>query len=152
MIFYVKKKSYPTLSSFRRHIFPQKLFVFFTFNFYSSLNWFFWSESKVWILFYFVFLYGCTLSCFSHVQLFVTPWTITRQAPLSTGFSRQEYWSGLPCPPPGDLPNPGIEPTSHVSPDLQAYLFTTEPLRKPSFMNNQSLLCISSLIWNATSS
>ena len=49
---------------------------------------------------------------FSHVQLFVTPWTVAHSAPLSTGFSRQKYWSGLPCPPPGDLPNPGIEPTS----------------------------------------
>ena len=47
------------------------------------------------------------LSCFSHVQLFATPWTVARQAPLSMGFSRQEYWSGLPCPPPGDLPDPG---------------------------------------------
>ena len=44
------------------------------------------------------------LSC---VRLFVTPWTVARQAPLSTGFSRQNYWSGLPCPPPGDLPDPG---------------------------------------------
>ena len=43
----------------------------------------------------------------SHVQLFVTPWTVGFQAPLSTGFSRQEYWSGLSCPSPGDLPNPG---------------------------------------------
>ena len=49
------------------------------------------------------------LSRFSHVQLFVTPWTVAHQAPLSMGFSRQEYWSGLPFPPPGDLPHPGIE-------------------------------------------
>ena len=48
------------------------------------------------------------LNCFSHVQLFVSPWTVARQVPLSIGFSRQEYWSLLPCPPPGDLPNPGI--------------------------------------------
>ena len=48
----------------------------------------------------------------SRVQLFGTPWAAARQAPLSMGFSRQEYWSGLPCPPPGDLPNPGIEPRS----------------------------------------
>ena len=48
----------------------------------------------------------------SHVQLFVTPWTVACQAPLSMGFSRQEYWSGLPCPPPGDLPDPEVEPTS----------------------------------------
>ena len=53
----------------------------------------------------------------SHVQLFATPWTVARQAPLSMEFFRQEYWSGLPCPPPGDLPDPRIEPTS---PALQA--------------------------------
>ena len=49
------------------------------------------------------------LSC---VQLFVTPWTVAYQAPLSIGFPRQEYWSGLPFPSPGDLPDPGIKPTS----------------------------------------
>ena len=48
----------------------------------------------------------------SRVRLLVTPWTVALQAPLSMGFPRQEYWSGLPCPPPGDLPDPGIEPTS----------------------------------------
>ena len=58
----------------------------------------------------------------SHVQLFVTPWTIARQAPLSMGFSRQEYWNGLPFLTPGDLPNPGIESTSLVSPAFQASL------------------------------
>ena len=52
------------------------------------------------------------LSCFSHVWLFATLWTITHQAPLSMGFSRQEYWSALPCSPPGDLPDSGIEPAS----------------------------------------
>ena len=52
------------------------------------------------------------LSHFSHVQLFVTLWTIGLQAPLSMGFSRQEYWSELPCPPPGNLPDPGMEPMS----------------------------------------
>ena len=55
------------------------------------------------------------LSCFSHIQLCVTLWTAACQAPQSIGFSRQEYWSGLPCPPPGDLPDSGIEPTSPVS-------------------------------------
>ena len=53
-----------------------------------------------------------------HVQLFATPWTVARQAPLSMEFSRQEYWSGLPFPIPGDLPNPGIKPTSLSSPVL----------------------------------
>ena len=55
---------------------------------------------------------NAVLSCFSHVWLFSTPWTVTHQAPLAMGFPRQEYWGGLPFPPPGDLPNPGIEPTS----------------------------------------
>ena len=65
-------------------------------------------------------IYACVLSCFSHVQPIVTPWTIACQAPLSMGFSKQEYQSGLPCPPPGDLPNLGMEPTS---PALQADSF-----------------------------
>ena len=52
------------------------------------------------------------LSRLSQVQLFATLWTIACQAPLSMGFSRKEYWNGLPCPPPGDLPDPGIKPAS----------------------------------------
>ena len=60
----------------------------------------------------------------SHVRLFETPWTIACQAPLSMGFSRQETWSALPFPPPGDLPDPGIEPTS---PALAGRCFTAEP-------------------------
>ena len=56
---------------------------------------------------------------------FAPPWTVTRQAPLSMGFSRQEYWSGLPCPPPGDLPNSGIELTCLTSPALAGGFFTT---------------------------
>ena len=59
------------------------------------------------------------------VQFFETPWTVAHQAPLSMGFSRQEYWSGLPCPPPGDLPDPGIEPSSLISPALAGGFFTT---------------------------
>ena len=62
-----------------------------------------------------------SLSC---VQLFATPWTATHQAPLSMGFFRQEYWSGFPFPPPGDLPHLGIEPTS---PALQADSLPYEP-------------------------
>ena len=58
------------------------------------------------------------LSRFSRVQLFVTPWTLAHQATLSMGFSRQEYWSRLPFPPPGDLPDSGIKPTSFSSPAL----------------------------------
>ena len=60
----------------------------------------------------------------SRVRLFATPWTVAYQAPLSMGFSRQEYWSGLPFPSPGDLPDPGIEPWS---PALQADALTSEP-------------------------
>ena len=60
------------------------------------------------------------LSRISHVQLFVTPWTTAHQAPLSMGFSRQEYWSGMLCPPLGDLPDPGIKPTSPAASALQA--------------------------------
>ena len=58
----------------------------------------------------------------------MTPWTAARQAPLSMGFSRQEDWSGLPCPPPGDLPDPGIRPRS---PALQADSLSSEPPGKP---------------------
>ena len=64
------------------------------------------------------------LSCFRHVQLFAAPWTVAHQAPLSRGFSRQEYWSGLPSPP-EDLPNPGIKPESPLSPALAGRCFTT---------------------------
>ena len=61
----------------------------------------------------------------SHVRLFVTPWTVACQAPLSMGFPKQEYWSGLLCSPPGDLPDPGFEPTSLMSPGLAGRFFTT---------------------------
>ena len=61
------------------------------------------------------------LSCLlSHVELLATPWTVAHQDPVSMKFPRQEYWSGLPFPPPGDCPNPGIEPKFPVSPELQA--------------------------------
>ena len=66
----------------------------------------------------------------SRVQLFATLWTEAHQAPLSVGFSRQEYWSGLPFPPPGDLPDPGIKPESPVSPSLQADSLPAEPSGK----------------------
>ena len=64
-------------------------------------------------------------------SLLPTPWTVACQAPLSMGFSRQEYWSELPCSPPGDLPDPGIEPASPESPISAGRLFTTEPTSKP---------------------
>ena len=70
----------------------------------------------------------CVCKSLSRVRLFVTLWTVARQAPLSMGFSRQEYWSGLPFPSPGDLPNPGIEPGS---PALPADALFSEPPGKP---------------------
>ena len=67
----------------------------------------------------------------SHIQLFATPWTVTLQAPLSMEFSRQEYWSGVPFPPPGDLPNTGIEPESPIAPELAGRFLMPEPPGKP---------------------
>ena len=67
------------------------------------------------------------LGCFSCVRLFATLWTVAPQAPLSMGFSRQEYWSGSPCSLPGDLPDLGVEPTSLVSPALKVDSLLTEP-------------------------
>ena len=75
-----------------------------------------------------VYIYACMLCCFSHVWLLVTPRTIAHQAPLSMEFSRQEYWSGLPCSLPGDLSNPGIK---SMSPALAGRFFTSEPPGKP---------------------
>jgi len=80
----------------------------------------------------------------SHVQLFATPWTVARQDPLSMGFSRQEYWSGLPFPSPWDLPNPGIEPGS---PALQAGFFTTSATWQARAIN-KSLLVIHFIYWS----
>ena len=77
-------------------------------------------------------LHVCMLSCFSRVWLFVTPWTVAHQAPLSMEFSRQEYCSGLPFPSPGDLSNPGIKPKS---PALQADSVPSEPPGKPHFVS-----------------
>ena len=74
-----------------------------------------------------VWIHACMLSCFCHVQLFVNIWTVARQAPLSMG---QEYWSRLPCPPSGDLPDSGTESVSPVSPVLQADSLPTEPSGK----------------------
>ena len=84
------------------------------------------------------------LSPFSRVQLFVTPWTVAHQAPLSMGFPRQEYWSGLPCPPPGDLPNLGTEPASLLSPALAGGFFTTSATWEALFPGVCSKLCPSS--------
>ena len=65
----------------------------------------------------------CMVSHFSHVRLFMTPWTVALQSPLPMGFSRQEYWSELPFPPPGDLPDAGVEPVSPAAPYCRWILY-----------------------------
>ena len=71
------------------------------------------------------------LSCSVVSDSFVIPWTVAHQTPLSTEFSRQEYWSGLPFPSPGNIPDTGVEPESLSSSALAGRFFTTEPPRKP---------------------
>ena len=90
-----------------------------------------WAQSDRCSLGYYV----CVLSCFSLVWLFVTPWTIAHQAPLSMGFPRQEYWSGLPFPSPGDLPDPGIKPGSLSSSALAGFTAFKMLLSKRFFCN-----------------
>ena len=87
------------------------------------------------------------LSHFSSVRLFVTLWTIACQAPLSMEFHRQEHWSGLPCPPSGDLPNAGMEPASLMSPALADGLFTTSTTWEAqiTFKYTPFVFCIASL-------
>jgi len=77
--------------------------------------------------------YACMLSCFSHVWFFVNLWTVACQTPLSMGCSRWEYWNGLPFPPPGDLPDPGIKPKSLTSPALAGGVFTTSGTLEAQF-------------------
>ena len=84
----------------------------------------------------------CVLSHFSRVLLFETLWTVAHQAPLSMGFFRQEYWSGSPCPPPGDLPKPGIEPTVLMSAALAGGSFTTGATEEAPYLPLLSFICI----------
>ena len=90
------------------------------------------------------------LSHFSHVRLFATLWIVVRQAPLSMGFSRQEYWSGLPFPSPGDLPNLGIEPRSPVlqADSLPSNICFTQRFPKFTWATNSSLLRLALLIYS----
>ena len=74
----------------------------------------------------------CVLSCLSRVRLLATLWTVARQAPLSMGFSRHEYWSRLPFPSPGDLPDPGIKPRVCCIFCLASRFYTAEPPGQPS--------------------
>ena len=86
----------------------------------------------------------CVLSHFSHVQLFASLWTMACQAPLSMWVSRQEYWSGLPCPSPGDLPNAEIEPASLMSPALTGRFFTTSTTwEAPDSVHYSVIHCLS---------
>ena len=78
-------------------------------------------------------VHACVLSHVSRVRLSVTPSTAARQAPLSMGFSRPECWNRLPCPPPGDLPDPGIESVSVMSPALPGGFFTTSAAWEASY-------------------
>ena len=78
-----------------------------------------------------VSVHVCMLSHFSRVWLFATLWTVAYQTPRSMGFPRQEYWSGLPYSPPGDLLHPRIEPESSATPALAGGLLTAEPPGKP---------------------
>ena len=87
----------------------------------------------------------CEVKSLSRVRLFVTPWTVARQAPLSMEFSRQKYWSRLPLPPPGDLPDPGIEPRS---PALQADALSSEPPGKPHILYQFSAVQLLSPVCN----
>ena len=80
-------------------------------------------------------MHAQSLTC---VLLFVIPHPVVLQAPLSKGFPRQEYWRGLPFPPPGDLPNPGIEPAFLVSPVLAGRFFSTAPHKKPYLSKHRS--------------
>ena len=96
---------------------------------YSLITYMRKESEKEWI---YMCVCVCVLILFSHVQLFMTLWVIVYQAPLSMVFSRSEYWSGLPCPPPGDLPNSGIEPASLLSPALAGRLLPLVPPGKLS--------------------
>ena len=87
--------------------------------------------------------FSCVLPVLSHIWLFATSQTVARQAPLSMEFSRQEYWSGLPFPSPGDLPGSETEPTSLVSPALAGGFFTTAhslPPRVSQWVHNKCLI------------
>ena len=93
-----------------------------------KFNW--WAMSEVWsgdrkLNWPYKWVMRAVLSHFSHVWLFTTLWTVACRDPPSMGLSRQEYWSELPGPPPGDLPNPGIQPASLKSPALAGGFFTT---------------------------
>ena len=130
----------------------------FKINFWQILTFLLWilgekikKKSICWYLFFLSFVnqrfYGMYIrtQSLSRVWLFCNPWIVACQAPLSMEFSRQEYWSRLPFPTPGDLPDTGIKPTSPASPALPGGFFTAVPPRKPSMERsnlNEQLLSI----------
>ena len=83
----------------------------------------------------------CCAWSLSHVQLFETLWAVASQAPLSSGFSRKEYWSELPFPPPGDIPDPGIEPVSLTPPDCRQVLHHLSQQRSPGGSSGRERSC-----------
>ena len=94
-----------------------------------------------------IYTWCVVLTCFSCVQLFVTLWTVARQASLSMGFSRQEYWSGLLCPPPGDLPDPGIKPVSLCLLHWEVGSLPLVPPGKPSiYMDLHLIIPVSTIV------
>ena len=94
-----------------------------------------------WVIIKFVCMHACSVVS----SLFVTLWIVACQAPLSMGFPRQKYWSGLPFSPPGDLTNPGIKPSSSTSPLVTGFC-TTEPPGKPTIKYNSSINFVSSFL------
>ena len=114
--------------------FNEILNFFFYHNYISWSYYFFYLYYFILLIFSFLFLFACMFSHFSCVWLFETPWTVAHQASLSMGFSQQEYWSGLPCSPPGDLSDPGIKLTPHISPALAGRFFTIAPPGKPQII------------------
>ena len=116
--------------------FSTSSFLFATYNFCSYL----FTVLSVIQGHYYSLMHMCG-SC-SWVQLFVALWTVAHQDPLSMGFSRQEYWSGLPCSPPGDLPDPGIEPMSLTSPSFAGGFFTTSANKEAHSSLSYPRFCI----------
>ena len=119
--------------SIETYVFIHQVFLFFIMqgtmidNSINKLYKFVYGRKHTWILWVFC-IFVCVLS---HVQFFTMLWTVACQVPLSMGVFRQEYWSGLLFPPPGDLPKPGIKPTSPISPAVQVDSLPTEPSEKP---------------------
>ena len=129
------------------NIFCLFLHYFMTFIFCMSFDFVFLELKSAFITKIPLHLCACTQS-FSCVQLFATLWTVAYQAPLSKGFSQQDYWSGLPFPPPQDLPDPGIEPASLISPALAGRFFTISATWEAPYLTIEpSFISLLNLLW-----